>query len=314
MRLEQLYAVVEIAHSGSMTAAAQKLHTSSQNMSKIIGQLEKEFNTILFTRSNQGVFLTPQGKIIYEYALEIIEKTDLLKQHIHTLPSSDSNIHGSLQLSCHTGQAAFMITILERLRFFYPNLRISLHSHLLPPTPKQFASGEYQVAFVSILKDELQSLSRYSKETNIYCFHEEALKVFMNKDSPYINQSTLSLKTLSELPFIDYSGTLDATSFSSQLFAQHGLSPNIIFSCNNPQLALEYISRNDAYCLGTNSGMHVHSIVNKFSIYIKPIKEKFIICYLALITKNKKQFNKEIQAFMNVFHEKFGSSYYLVSF
>ena len=66
MRLEQLYAVVEIAHSGSMTAAAQKLHTSSQNMSKIIGQLEKEFNTILFTRSNQGVFLTPQGKIIYE--------------------------------------------------------------------------------------------------------------------------------------------------------------------------------------------------------------------------------------------------------
>ena len=60
--------------------------------------------------------------------------------------------------------------------------------------------------------------------------------------------------------------------------------------------------------------LSLYSIVNKFPIFIKPIKEKFVICYLALITKNKKQFNKEIQAFMSVFHEQFGSSYFPINF
>ena len=42
LRIEQLYAIVEVGQSSSMSEAAQKLHTSSQNVSKIISKLEKE--------------------------------------------------------------------------------------------------------------------------------------------------------------------------------------------------------------------------------------------------------------------------------
>ena len=82
MRLEQLEALVEIAQLSSMAKAAKKLHTSNQNVSKWISQLEDEFNVILFTRSNRGVYLTPQGKEIYELALEIVNKTDSLRHYI----------------------------------------------------------------------------------------------------------------------------------------------------------------------------------------------------------------------------------------
>lgn len=309
MRLEQLYALVEIAQLSSMAKAARKLHTSNQNISKWISQLEDEFNVILFTRSNKGVYLTPEGKVIYELAVEITNKTDSLRHYVDQMPKVNHSLKGILHLHAHINQTAMMIPLLEKMHLFYPNIRLSLSTALELPSPEQFASGDYHIAFTCEPKSHMEILDKYSREVEMFCYREDSLKVVMNQDSPYINQSTMSLKTLSRLPFIDYAGDLKKPSFVRQLFASHDLPSTIIFSCDDPLISLEYIARNDAYCFGSNSIMQVYSHAAQLPITIKPLKEKIMMCNLMMITKNRKNCSKEIEAFKHVFNYQYQDEY-----
>lgn len=79
MRLEQLEYFVETAKQHTMSGAAQELSISPQNISKAISQLERELGATLFSRSKQGVTLTPIGESVFAVAAEILDKTVLLK-------------------------------------------------------------------------------------------------------------------------------------------------------------------------------------------------------------------------------------------
>ena len=62
VRIEQLEVILTVAQSGSMQKAAEQLHTSSQNISKLIKQLEDELQLQIFMRNKYGVFLTSVGE------------------------------------------------------------------------------------------------------------------------------------------------------------------------------------------------------------------------------------------------------------
>ena len=52
---------------GSITAAAEALCISQPAASQAIKQLEKALNTKLFLRTQKGVRLTTEGKLLYPY-------------------------------------------------------------------------------------------------------------------------------------------------------------------------------------------------------------------------------------------------------
>lgn len=90
MQLQQLIYFVVVADQGSFNKAAEKLYTTQPNLSKAIGNLDKEINAQVFCRSNKGVFLTEQGKKLYKYARSIIDQVELIRgladlEPLHTL-------------------------------------------------------------------------------------------------------------------------------------------------------------------------------------------------------------------------------------
>ncbi len=73
MTIMQLQYFVAVAENNSYSLAAEKLYTSQSSVSKQILGLEKELNAQLFDRSHRKVALTAQGKIVYDYAREILK-------------------------------------------------------------------------------------------------------------------------------------------------------------------------------------------------------------------------------------------------
>ncbi len=76
MNTTQMKYALEIAQTGSMTAAAQNLYLSQPNLSKAIKELEEEIGIKIFNRSTKGVKPTNEGKeflanakVIYEQIL-----------------------------------------------------------------------------------------------------------------------------------------------------------------------------------------------------------------------------------------------------
>lgn len=51
-----------VAKYGNITAAAEALYSEQPNVTRAIKNLERDLGCVLFTRSNKGVTLTPEGE------------------------------------------------------------------------------------------------------------------------------------------------------------------------------------------------------------------------------------------------------------
>jgi DNA-binding transcriptional LysR family regulator len=61
-----------VARCGNITRAAAEIHLAQSSVSDQIQTLETELGTALFTRSRQGLQLTPAGNTLKPYAEEIL--------------------------------------------------------------------------------------------------------------------------------------------------------------------------------------------------------------------------------------------------
>lgn len=62
MDIKNFIYLIEVADTGSITKAAQKLYMSQPYLSKIIREVEENFKINIFIRTSQGVVLTPEGE------------------------------------------------------------------------------------------------------------------------------------------------------------------------------------------------------------------------------------------------------------
>ena len=71
MNLVHLKYAVEVAETGSINKASEKLYVSQPNLSRAIKELEASLGVTIFDRSAKGMVLTPDGEVFVRYARSI---------------------------------------------------------------------------------------------------------------------------------------------------------------------------------------------------------------------------------------------------
>ena len=71
--------VVEVAQSGSLNKASEKLLIAPPNLSRCIKELEADLGIRVFDRTNKGMKLTPEGEEFILYARNILKQIDALE-------------------------------------------------------------------------------------------------------------------------------------------------------------------------------------------------------------------------------------------
>ena len=73
MTLKQLQYIITVAETGNITEAAKKLFLAQPSLTASIHELEKEYGISIFSRSNKGIELTPEGEEFLGYARQVVE-------------------------------------------------------------------------------------------------------------------------------------------------------------------------------------------------------------------------------------------------
>lgn len=81
---------VKTAQHKSFSAAGDELNLSTSAVTKQISTLEKEWNTVLFTRTNSGIKLTEDGTYLYQKSVTIINEVNTI---FDSLPSKVKRKH-----------------------------------------------------------------------------------------------------------------------------------------------------------------------------------------------------------------------------
>jgi LysR family transcriptional regulator, positive regulator for ilvC len=105
---------------------SREQHVSPSALSRSIKQLEDELGATLFLRDNRSVRLTREGQQFREYASEVINGWQAIRQRFK---QDQLILHGELSLYCSvTASYSFLYDILSSFRQDYPRIEMKLHT------------------------------------------------------------------------------------------------------------------------------------------------------------------------------------------
>lgn len=83
--VQKYMAFITTVEYGSFTKAAERLHYSQSGISRMIGDLEKEWKVSLLDRSRSGVSLTSDGQLLLPYARNMVNDYRKLQMQVDEL-------------------------------------------------------------------------------------------------------------------------------------------------------------------------------------------------------------------------------------
>ena len=120
MNFQQLQYAVEIAKTGSISAAAKNLFMGQPNLSKSIKELEEETGIVIFHRTSKGVQLTKSGQEFIGYAQTILKQVEKLES-LYNKPSQSLPFGFSAPRAAYISSAfcSYMGSTADRPRHIY---------------------------------------------------------------------------------------------------------------------------------------------------------------------------------------------------
>lgn len=162
MKLSELEIFQAVAETGSVAAAAQRLHRVPSNVTTRLRQLEDELGVQLFIRSNQRLQLAPSGHSLLEYSRKILTLVSEARQAV-----SGTAALGTLTLGSMESTAAVRIPpLLAAFHQRYPHIQLELSTGASGLMLEQILSGHCTAAFVNVplLHPALEGRAVYREE------------------------------------------------------------------------------------------------------------------------------------------------------
>ncbi len=204
----------------NFTQAAIQLMNNQPNITRMIRNLENELGCRLFTRSNRGVTLTPEGAALYAHvkiAVEQILRGEKEVQHLIDLQRGSLSIGASeVALRC------FLLPVLKEYQKRYPAVRLKVSNHSTPQAITALQTGVVDMAFVTTPLGNLRELN----VTPIREIHEVPI---CGSAFASLADKALSLSDLAQYPIVSLAEHTQTHFFYSDLFEKYGLifSPDV---------------------------------------------------------------------------------------
>jgi DNA-binding transcriptional LysR family regulator len=197
--VNQLEVLVAVADEQSFSRAAQSLHRTQPAVSQAIRRLETELGEPLFDRSSKDGTLTASGRVLYEYARQMLN----LRQGAHAAIRELKDLHrGKLSLSANEYTVMYLLPVIAVFRARHPHIKVEVKRGLASRIASEvlgrgveigvvsFRPTEPAISSVPVVMDELAlivSTSHPLAEKKIVSVRELGAESFIahNVPSPY---------------------------------------------------------------------------------------------------------------------------------
>lgn len=274
MNLEHLEYFITVAQMGSINRAAQALFISQPRLGKIIRDLEQSAGAPLFTRSNHGVTLTPEGiefqrraqRVMGELAgmfhrpvtdgLQDVSLSVSMTKYSHIMESFIQTVlhHQDLPAYSHRLQEGDPIDVVE-----------DVYNHRTDVGVLHFAQGQ---------RKNMMALFRERQLVYRPLAHMTP-HILISKNHPLLQAGKeVTLESLSGYGFVRYEGQFE--DFAYEIFSQgshsdFSVNPKTVYIVTRASL-LHLLARTDLYSIGIQDFTMQQSSYQVVSIPIEDCK------------------------------------------
>lgn len=224
MNLEYLQSFYITVKYNSISKAASHLHLTQPGLSLQLKNLERDFGTSLLIRSNKGVELTEEGKVVFNYADTILSLKGNIERDLKNLQQDRPKL---LIGSCKSiGEYALPCTLFV-FKKLHEELDINMEVINSSEVVKKLCDHSINIG---IIQDD-------PKETALdieYIASDELILVGNNDE----NIEHVTIEDLKKLPLILREESSNARFLVKNAFHQRGVlleDLNVIYSLNSPE-------------------------------------------------------------------------------
>lgn len=231
---------MEVARTGSIAAASQRVHVAGSAVSRQIAALEQEIGMALFLRQPRGMVLTGAGEELASHVRRSILEEERVISEIRT---RGARTVGTIRIATSQGLASnFMSEAARDYRQRSNGIFFSIRAQSPGDIIERIKQGEVDVgiAFASGLHPGVAVKHRIIVPT---C-------VILSSSHPLASRKTLSLEEIRDYPV--------ATSMRSTVrdmidlrSAVAGIQLNVVFECDYSDALFNYCSVGDAITFAT---------------------------------------------------------------
>lgn len=236
----EIMTFLSVAQTLNMSMTAQAMHISQPAVSKRIANLERKFHLILFTRADNGLQITPAGKVLYQ---ELIVSVEHLKNGLAKAQETQAVPGRTLRLCCDGFfDLPLLYQIIREFEMVYPSVRVetnhSVDSNI--EDCSELFSGNTDLA---ICPDSFgRNYEEYIQKLPISSFR---FSILISRDNPLADQEIVTPADLLGIPLVlahdhEQSPYLNAI---RTLFAPYGFQPQIGYRSTRENLCFDVVSR-----------------------------------------------------------------------
>ena len=225
LNLKQLKYFLAVAEEKQVTAAAKRLHIAQPPLSYQLKELEKDLDVKLFKRTAKGVILTEAGKMLTDYARQIVDLTQVTEEKVR---KANQGQIGTISLGLISSSGGFMASVaLADFQARYPDVSYEIYEDNTYGIIEKLHQGQLDLAIVRT------PFNQRGLKLN-YLTKEKMVVVSANDYSPQLPTS-FTLTDLEEYPLIIYRRFKNIFTDS---FEHYGIKPNVLMECDDARTAL----------------------------------------------------------------------------
>jgi DNA-binding transcriptional LysR family regulator len=172
MEIAELRIFQMVAETGGITAAAARLHRVPSNITTRIRQLEEKLGVALFSRENNRLKLSPDGKMLLEYCGRILALVDHAQQSLLDPTHSGPFRLGTLESVATTELPRYLAEYHRQ----FPDVQLELKTGPTAEMERRVLAGELDAAIVA--------KPGTNKNLNMLRLFEEELVLVTDKSHP----------------------------------------------------------------------------------------------------------------------------------
>jgi DNA-binding transcriptional LysR family regulator len=195
MDLKRLRYFVTVARMGSFTQASSLLGMAQPPLSQRIQELEVEVGSVLINRDSRPLTLTPAGRVFFDHAVQILQKTDAMMATMRRLITDERRTLslGVVPTSFHGNLAS----VIREYRRALPDVDV----RILEMNSIEQADGLLEGRIDAGIS-RVEIISEGVRRTVL---RHEPMVVALPSDHPLANQEeSMPLEALRDEPFIVY--------------------------------------------------------------------------------------------------------------
>lgn len=217
MNIQKYLAFVRTVEYGSFTKAAEILHYSQSGISRMIGDLEREWRVTLLERGKSGVRLTSDGMRLLPHAKNVCAEYEKLQMEVDALNGLES---GLIRIGTFSSVATHWLpNIIRSFQREYPHIDYELLLGDYTEIEAWIASGRVDCGFLRL---------PVQRDFETIFLEQDRLLAILPEGHPLTHQDKVPIAALCEEPFLllEKGGKAEI----AEIFTRCGLTPDVHFT------------------------------------------------------------------------------------